>query len=437
MKEGFFQAVGLHTGTEDQEFDGRLSKFLHFSKDLEKLNASMIMWLECLDVMCASTVCISENISRFCENNDDGEPLKHVAHAFSAVEGDINNTLRKTVKLVFTDRCIKPIEAILSIVPLINAKVQDRKNLLLDHDFYKSKLQSEMAAGKDNNHPVIIKVSNKLSEVSKSLEGATSIIVEVVDEVLSFQPKMLQPEIAAMLACMYTLSSSTTSMLEKLLPLVPQSASTSCLLASLIQSDKLPHNEIVRTVREKLSAETSITPVYARPGALGGTAGGYGYIEFGSIHNLTHPSSHVTAARPVSVSSPSPNSTSNSTSVPAYVKAASTNRAISSRQTPIKLGASPGRPQSQDVDAVKVPLLPKADKEDKIKRRSQCIASAGHSSQGRPAQDHDLDHDIDPGEGGGEDKSQTLTSSSMSSKFAKILLHYACVCGVCLVLDLT
>jgi hypothetical protein len=392
VKEGFFQAVGLHHGTEDQEFDARLNKFITFTKELEKLNVSMMIWVDCMDMMCTSAYCISENLSRFCsETENENEPLKCVALAFQSVETDINDIVRKNIKSVFIDRCVKPIESILSIVPLINEKVSERKNSLLDYDFYKSKQQSELSNGKDLNHPNVIKITHKLNEADKNLESITNIIVEVIDEVMSFRPKMLEPELAAMVACMQFFSTTTSSMLSQIVPLIPQSASTTCLLSSMTQTSTLPHKDIVKALKRKLSSTNSgsdqltIPPVYTRATALGGSVGGYGHIDISSVHKLTHGADSTNhSSRPSSYSQSSAKRLSSKEGI-AFNTATSTSyvplKGSSSRQAPIKLGATnitvpPTHPRANDPAASPTSFSD-----------STSIESSSRPSSSRPASD--------------------------------------------------
>ena len=58
------------------------------------------------------------------------------------MDKDISTTLRAAVYDSILEKCIKPIIAILNLVPNIDIKVKERKTILLDFDFYKEKLQS-------------------------------------------------------------------------------------------------------------------------------------------------------------------------------------------------------------------------------------------------------------------------------------------------------
>lgn len=278
VKETILQSVGAHDKTDDGIFDEKYQSFISFTRDLAKVHLSMQLWLDSIDLMCASTVGIGESLATFCTNSSQGEetPLLDVARAFHAIGSDFNTIVRTTMRSTFIDRCMKPIESILAVVPVINEKIQKRKNIRLDADFYRSKLSSEQSTGKADDHPVILKLSSKLKEATNSLNTITSELIDCIDELHSQREFMLGPEIAAMIACMQTFNSYSASHLSRLSPLMPQSASTSCLLLATFESQrKLASHENIDSLREK--ENFPMQPVFIRPSAQGGTAGGYGY----------------------------------------------------------------------------------------------------------------------------------------------------------------
>jgi len=282
VKETILQSVGAHNKTEDQDFDDKCNKFTSFSRDLTKVHLAMQLWLDSIDLMCASCVGIGESLSNFTSSGDSTcpSPVYRIAKAFESIGSDVNIALRQNMRTIFIDRCLRPIESILAIVPIVNEKIQQRKNLLLDSDFYKSKRRSEIQSGKDPDHPVVAKLTTKLNEANKSLEAITSDVVNCIDELVLRRPEMLSPELAATVACMEGFFASTSAQLSQLLPLIPQSASTTCLLAASLESHKpLKSSE---TLEELLASKekVEVAPVFYRTGACGGTSGGYGHVGF-------------------------------------------------------------------------------------------------------------------------------------------------------------
>jgi hypothetical protein len=73
---------------------------------------------------------------------------------FSTINKDIEVSLGGVTKSSIIAKCIEPILSILALVPAIDKKVSERKQLLLDYDFYKAKLQQEhqhMANSQNNS----------------------------------------------------------------------------------------------------------------------------------------------------------------------------------------------------------------------------------------------------------------------------------------------
>jgi bridging integrator 3 len=279
MKETILQTVGAHDKTDDGLFDEKHQSFVAFSRDLAKVHLSLQLWLDSMDLLCASSVGIGESLSAFCAASERGNesPLLDVAQAFHAISTDFNTVMRANMRSTFIDRCLKPIESILAIVPVVNDKMQKRKHLRLDTDFYRSKLASEQSAGKSEDHPAVVKIAYKLTEATKTLDAITSELVSCIDELSCQREFMLGPEMAAMVACMQTFYASYSSNLAQISPMIPQSASTSCLLLASFEAQKsLSSKELI----SKMQAKTStfpMQPVFIRPNAQGGSAGGYGY----------------------------------------------------------------------------------------------------------------------------------------------------------------
>jgi hypothetical protein len=342
---------------------------------------SLQLLLDSIDIMCASFVGAGETLSSFCVVGDDSNiTMSELSKAFLAVGNDINNTLKGAMRLIFIDRVLKPIESILAIVPLMNQKIQDRKNVLLDSAFYKSKLQSELSSGKDNDHPTVQKLTNKFNEANKSLNSLSTEVINCIEEIDLNRPAMLGPEIAALVACMDCLPAAISRHCAQLNPLIPQAASTKCLLlASFSASESnLKSPPLIANLKSN-GSQLPCKPIYMRPGALGGTTGGYGHIGF--IEGIVSPvdsllQSSSFSSLPTAALSPSrdstslswrdsramslkptdptsPSSSSNSTNPP------SNSRIISSKRPVVKLGEDL-RPASTRAGAPKASPPPES-----------------------------------------------------------------------------
>jgi hypothetical protein len=287
VKETILQSVGAHDKTEDLKFDEICYKFTLFSRDLVKVHMTMQLWLDSIDLFCSSWIGVGESLTTFCtlssEHNSDLQnlPLHQLSKTFLAIGTDVNQSLRGILKSIFMDRCLKPIESILAIVPVINQKIQERKNVLLDVGFYKSKRQSELSSGKDPEHPSVVKLTNKLNESNRILETLTNDVINCVEELSFARTNMLGPEIAALLACMETFPAVLSQKVAQLQPLIPQTASTKCLLLASLEAaeSSLKSNDLVDSLRSNPTI-SPVEPTLRRTGAFGGTSGGYGQAGF-------------------------------------------------------------------------------------------------------------------------------------------------------------
>lgn len=378
VKETILQSVGAHDKTEDQEFDEKCAKFTLFYHDLTKVHLSMQLWLDSIDLLCGSWVGMGESLNKFCTTGSDSEnsPLSDIIKCFSLIGNDVNSVLKGVIKSIFIDRCMKPIESILAIVPIINQKIQERRNLLLDVGFYNSKKQSEKNSGKDDNHPNVIKLTNKLNESERLLHNLTGDIDSCIDQLCSARSYMLGPEIAALISCMESFPLIISQKVGQMTPLIPQTASTTCLLLASIETAEinLKSNGLVETLQSNITS-FPIQPTLRRTGAMGGTTGGYGHAGFmeglmstvdlllksaepsysrnsGNIDDITRDSMAISReSQSVRILSSSSSSTSNSGSDLSYGRSSSPspnmnnnnnqpNRPITSSKRPvIKLGS--------------------------------------------------------------------------------------------------
>jgi hypothetical protein len=294
VKETILQSVGAHDKTEDQEFDEICGRFTNFSRDLVKVHMAMQLWLDSIDLFCGAWIGIGESLTTFCSPDGGGGsstngtsseeilPLHQLSKVFTTIGNDVNTSLKNVLKVVFIDRCLKPIESILAIVPILNSKIQERKKVLLDVGFYKSKRQSELSSGKEIDHPTMIKITNKLNDSTRILELLSNDIINCVDELSFAKTKMLGPEIAALFSCMETFSNLISTKISQLYPLVPQTASTKCLLIASLETAEshLKSNQLVEILRTNPAQNFPLEPILRRNGAVGGTAGGYGHAGF-------------------------------------------------------------------------------------------------------------------------------------------------------------
>jgi hypothetical protein len=233
VKEGLLQSLGAHQATDDREFESRALSYAQFMRDLERVNEALTIWSDCLDAFSMASAGLSESLCVFFAAN--GRPGKFAnmdtpSKALLVVQADLNDQLRPSIRKVLLEKCIRPIAEILSGFPLINEKIAARKKLVLDVDFYSSKLKADLASTKDKNDPKILKVSNKLEEASKALDDAQNELIAHFDAVDAARASVLTPELAAFVACQFHFLHSSTMMFSNVMNLFPQSGSTSCIL---------------------------------------------------------------------------------------------------------------------------------------------------------------------------------------------------------------
>jgi hypothetical protein len=73
-------------------------------------------------------------------------PYQDVIDLFEKINFDITKVLQPSLRSTVMNRCIKPINSILSHVTPIYEQIGKRKNILLDFDVYKSKAHKESVA---------------------------------------------------------------------------------------------------------------------------------------------------------------------------------------------------------------------------------------------------------------------------------------------------
>jgi hypothetical protein len=350
MSTGILQAVGAHRGSDDTEFEARVKHFSDHTGDLQRVKEAMEIWMDAFDSFCTASDVLGQAFEQYYsapsqhwhyapspaaaggagaasvggEDESDGSnlgshsvgpsqqkadstdssatmgnpadkhahnSLREVAISFRQMTSDLRSAVCPAVRNLFSRRCIKPTTHILSLVPPVHESIQTRKKLLLDFDSYKAKTVSDVTAGKDTS-----KNAFRLDEAAVSLTAIQAKIYEAFDEFEDARPTMLGHEFAASISCCFHFSSVAAALYGKLLPLLPQTASTLCLLnlshqhvesMDSSQNIQLIKNSAVLATRATVvprpsesSANTFIVtkPLYTRSIVAGGSEGGYGTL---------------------------------------------------------------------------------------------------------------------------------------------------------------
>lgn len=204
----------------------------------------MELWIDSYDLFCSTTHMISNAFkcffgSGFNSKADHFQLHSHgsysylqVSTSFEDISRDIHQYLQPSVREMFTNRCLKPLLAVLSLVPPINDLITSRKTMLLDFDSFRAKLEKEIAAGRDASHPSSNKNLMKLDESSKRLWEVQQNIYALFDEFESAKGVMLGAEFTAFLGCFHHHFSCVTDITSRILPAIPQVCSTLSILES-------------------------------------------------------------------------------------------------------------------------------------------------------------------------------------------------------------
>lgn len=356
VKETILQSVGVHHAHEDPVLEAKMKDFHRHAEALARVREAMQIWSDAVDALCAAQVILADSLSAYLDESHDNHgdnsnrqraassdhfysqgPYRDIATALKNIQLNINNNLRPVIHETFYERCLQPTEAILSLVPAINEKYQERKAVLLDFDAYNARIESDTSKGKEANH----KTLSKLDKTTKELAACQGTINHALDEFNKAKPHLLGSELAAVVSCMYYFASASSGLMGKLLPFLPQASSTLCIMceksqriqqghhksgrhlshllsthsrsanaAQQISHDTQKMSDSILTGSNDLSGLTIAAPIVARSDMLGGQTGGYGESHDGSTVTF-FPMQSV----PSSSSSTSSSSTSSSTTI--------------------------------------------------------------------------------------------------------------------------
>jgi hypothetical protein len=176
VKEGLRQAghaVGGYQTTEDAEFDDKVREWENQVNEVRKIKESLETYLDALATVAASGTVLCDALNQYFSLQSDQQPstLQDTAHLFSKVTADVSNVIQPALRATVLNRCIRPLNAVLSNISPTIEKIGKRKTLLSDYDSIKAKVQ------KDTNAPNLYKHQMKLEQVSKEL---TQVQVEIL-----------------------------------------------------------------------------------------------------------------------------------------------------------------------------------------------------------------------------------------------------------------
>jgi len=235
--QGLMQAVGSLPATEDPEFDIKYRNFSEHVNDVLKVQETMELWIESFDAFHAATSMLSESFGGFFNDSPyagQSSPYQGASEGFAEVMAKVNSVIVPSVRQMFITRCLEPTASILAMVGPINTQIEEHKVAQLDFDFCRAKIEKEHALGRDSQHPKVVKKSALLDEAAKKLYALKLSIFSAFDEFEKARPITLGPEFCAFTACVFHVSNYSAEMTAKVVPQLPQMASSLYVLESFL-----------------------------------------------------------------------------------------------------------------------------------------------------------------------------------------------------------
>lgn len=310
------RAVGFETEhAESPEFTRKLSDFNTHVSDLQRVRDALQLYSDSMEAMLAAQVVLGDALDTYyrssmqasCSSSEeqqarvtsspaptavssrgtsdlanattiDGKKLDgddsmmhhNIAKLYKKYGHHMHNNMRPVLHEVFTSRCIRPVNYILARVPSVHENLARRKKLIYDFNDVQSQLSREKQQSQKS-----ITLESKLNEIQNEIQDNNHDLMLSLDEFAVSRPLMLRQEFSAMIACSYHHVNSAMSQLGQLLPLLPQSASSMCLLQAADQFDTEVLGQHDRANKIKVILE--------RAKVEGGQVGGYGVAESPSI----------------------------------------------------------------------------------------------------------------------------------------------------------
>ena len=228
IKEEFLQSIGAHERTTDFGFDQKCHKFYMLDRVLQDIHASFTAYLESIDALSRASSAVSSGLTSL--YTFENCAFDKTARDAIDTHGAITKIVVPAVKRAFVDMVIKPCGTLLAKMPEIHQMIERRKQLLLDFDSYRSRYAAESQRGKTSASAE--KLSNKLETTKAALHSLEEQILHRFDELEQERPSMLVSELSSLVSCETHFHATCAEHLGNLLPVLPQAATSMCLLAS-------------------------------------------------------------------------------------------------------------------------------------------------------------------------------------------------------------
>jgi hypothetical protein len=282
VKEGLRQAVGISQSIEDEYFDEQIRTWEGRVQDIRKLKETIELYLDSLALASMAGLALSEAVSKLAANtravNDRSHhhgvsmssESKDCSTLFTHINLDINNTMYGALRAAVINRCLKPLTIILTNVSITYEKITRRKSILIDFNAYSNKAHRESKA----NNPHLNRTTHKLEDVTKELANLQADILNAVADMDEAVSDAVIAELASLSASLYYYHSSSAMLMGQMMPLVPQGATTLCLLSMATSSAQQLNSPLVA---QRIRTARSATNSYASSPRSVGSA---------QVHNL-------------------------------------------------------------------------------------------------------------------------------------------------------
>ncbi len=293
------RAVGFESEqTETPEFTKRVGEFKTHVNDLQKVRDALQLYSDSMEAMLAAQVVLGDALDAYyrssmrtasttegstnsnsidnSSSNYQKDMIHHnVARLYKGFGNNMQYTMRPVLHEVFVSRCVRPVNFILARVPFVDDLLKARKKLVME--FNDTRLQySEKQSGVKAQQ-----LEEKLVSLQTQIATNNHSLMLSLDEFAVARPLMLKQEFASLVACSFHHFRTSANHLATLLPVLPQAASSLCLLqASSTMTDfpQTPRNE------------ERVEIVLERAKVVGGRTGGYGGLAAGATPS---PASHT------------------------------------------------------------------------------------------------------------------------------------------------
>ena len=301
------RAVGFESEqAETPEFTKKLAEFKTHVNDLQKVRDALQLYSDSMEAMLAAQLVLGDALDAYyrssmqtastTEYDIEGESVSsssnkgarekdmvhhNVARLYKRFGKGMQYTMRPVLHEVFVSRCVRPVNFILARVPFVDELLKTRKRLVTEFNDTR-RAHSDKASGVKSQQ-----LEEKLVALQTQISSNNHSLMLSLDEFAVARPLMLKQEFAALVACSFHHFRTSANHLATLLPVLPQAASSLCLLqaSSTVTDSDLP-----------LRAGECVDVVLERAKAVGGRTGGYGGLA-------TAPSSSLPSSRRKSIKS--------------------------------------------------------------------------------------------------------------------------------------